>query len=191
MSNPDTPADAPAVTRRSALPTRARMLLAAGVLAAGAALVAGCTSMASPKTLAPGATEAEVVAAMGKVTGRYKFTEGGYRLEFARGPQGRETWMIDFDAAGRMVDAEQVMDLWYLNSITPGLSTEDVLARIGHPGSIRPIPRQQLSIWNYRYPTFDCLWYQISIGDDGKVISGSTGIDPQCDAGGMRAGVAK
>ena len=74
MSNPDTPADAPAAARRPALPTRARMLLAAGVLAAGAALVSGCTSMASPKTLAPGATEAEVVAAMGKVTGRYTFT---------------------------------------------------------------------------------------------------------------------
>jgi hypothetical protein len=163
------------------------------VLAVTAALVAGCAaiSSATPRALPSGASEAEVLATMGKPTGRYTFTEGGYRLEFARGPQGRETWMIDFDAAGRMVDSEQVMDLWYLSRVTPGLDTQDVLVRVGHPGSIRPIPRQQLSVWSYRYPTFDCLWYQISIGDDGKVISGSPGIDPQCDAGGMRAGVSR
>lgn len=168
-----------------------KLNLLVGALLAAALLGAGCAPMASPATLAPGATEAEVVAAMGRVTGRYAFTEGGYRLEFARGPQGRETWMVDFDASGRMVDVEQVMDLWYLTRIPPGLDANDVLARVGHPGSIRPIPRQQLSVWNYRYPTFDCLWFQIEIGDDGKVISGSTGIDPQCDAGGMRAGVAR
>lgn len=180
----------PYLLARAPIVPRARKLLALGALLAGAALVSGCISMATPKSLPPGATEAEVIAVMGQVTGRYTFTEGGYRLEFARGPQGRETWMIDFDSAGRMVDAEQVMDLWYLSRITPGLDTLEVLSRVGHPGSIRPIPRQQLSVWNYRYPTFDCLWYQISIGDDGKVISGSTGIDPQCDAGGMRAGVS-
>jgi hypothetical protein len=77
---------------------------------------------------------------------------------------------------------EQVMDLWYLTRITPGLSVEDVLMRVGHPGSTQAIKRQQLVLWNYRYPTNDCLWFQISIGDDGKVISGGQGIDPQCDA---------
>jgi hypothetical protein len=182
-----------AVTR-SNVPTRLtdrnRAMCLSLALAAAAFVVAGCAaiSSATPRSLPPGATEADVLATMGKPTGRYTFTEGGYRLEFARGPQGRETWMIDFDAAGRMVDSEQVMDLWYLSRIMPGLDAQDVLARVGHPGSIRPIPRQELSLWNYRYPTHDCLWYQITVGDDGKVIAGGTGIDPQCDPGGSRAG---
>lgn len=165
--------------------------LLAGAVLAVAAVVAGCAAMTNPKSLPAGASEAEVISAMGKVTGRYKFADGGTRLEFARGPQGRETWMMDFDAAGKLIDAQQVMDLWYLTRITPGMTTDEVLIRIGHPGSIRPIPRQELSIWNYRYPTTDCLWFQISIGDDGKVISGSQGTDPQCNAGGMRGGAAK
>jgi hypothetical protein len=183
--------DGPALERvmqRGLRPWASNRLAAA--LLACAAVAAGCASMGTPKSLPAGATEAQVVAAMGKVTGRYKFAEGGFRLEFARGPQGRETWMVDFDASGRMVDSEQVMDLWHLSRITPGLAIEDVLARVGHPGSIKPIPRQQLSIWNYRYPTNDCLWYQITIGDDGKVISGSQATDPQCDVGAMRAGVS-
>jgi len=143
---------------------------------------AGCAGY-SPKGLQLGQSEAEVVQQMGTPTGRYQLPNGGTRLEYARGPAGRETYMIDFDTAGRMVDSEQVMDLWYLTRITPGLPVEDVLMRVGHPAKIFAIPRQHLAVWNYRYPTNDCLWFQISIGDDGKVISGSQGIDPQCDAG--------
>jgi len=141
----------------------------------------GCAGY-SPKGLQPGQPEADVVAQMGRPTGRYKLPDGGTRLEFARGPAGRETYMVDFDAAGKMTDWEQVMDLWYLTRISPGLSVDDVLMRVGHPATTFPIPRQQLVVWNYRYPTNNCLWFQISIGDDGKVISGAQGIDPQCDA---------
>ena len=146
-----------------------------------ALLLTACAGY-SPKGLQPGQPETDVVKQMGTPTGRYTLPNGGTRLEFARGPAGRETYMVDFDTAGRMVDWEQVMDLWYLTRITPGLSTEDVLMRVGHPGSTIPIKRQQLVVWNYRYPTNDCLWFQISIGDDGKVISGGQGTDPQCDA---------
>lgn len=164
--------------------------LVARAMLASTIILAGCASH-SPKALTPGAPEAQVLAAMGKLTGRYTLPNGGTRLEFARGPQGRETWMIDFDAAGKMVHSEQVMDLWYLTRIEPGMTADQVLIRIGHPGEIRKIPRQALSLWNYRYPTNECLWYQISIGDDGKVLSGSQSTDPQCDAGGMRAGIAR
>ncbi len=157
---------------------------ARGLLAAFAcALALGACSGYSPKALQPGQSEAEVVQAMGTPTGRYQLPDGGTRLEYARGPAGRETYMVNFDAAGRMVDWEQVMDLWYLTRITPGMSVDEVLMRVGHPGEVRPIRRQQLVVWNYRYPTNDCLWFQISIGDDGKVISGSQGIDPKCDPG--------
>ena len=180
---------APRGARHVAWSSRRARAAAAGAIAFAIA-AAGCAGMgsATPKALAPGASEAEVVAVMGKPTGRYAFTEGGMRLEFARGPQGRETWMIDFDAAGKMVDSEQVMDLWYLTRIEPGMTVEQVLSRVGHPGSVQAIPRQKLSLWNYRYPTNDCLWYQISMGDDGKVVTGSQGIDPQCDPGDARAG---
>jgi len=155
--------------------------LGAFALVCALLVLAGCAGY-SPKGLPTGASEAEVIKQMGPPTGRYKLPSGGTRLEFARGPQGRETFMVDFDTAGAMVDWEQVMDLWYLTRITPGLTTEEVLMRVGRPGSTVPIKRQQLVVWNYRYPTNDCLWFQISIGDDGRVISGSQGIDPQCDA---------
>jgi hypothetical protein len=150
-------------------------------VASSLVFLAGCAGY-SPKGLQPGQSEAEVIRQMGQPTGRYTLPDGNTRLEYARGPAGRETYMIDFDSSGRMVDWEQVMDLWYLTRITPGMSVDEVLIRVGPPALKQPIRRQQLVVWNYRYPTNDCLWFQISIGDDGKVISGSQGIDPQCDA---------
>jgi len=148
----------------------------------------GCAGY-SPKGLQPGQPEAAVIQQMGPPTARYALPNGGSRLEYARGPAGHETYMVDFDTDGRMVDWEQVMDLWYLTRITPGMSEEDVLIRVGHPASTMPIKRQQLVVWNYRYPTNDCLWFQISVGDDGKVISGAQGIDPRCDPGDLRGGL--
>lgn len=144
-------------------------------------LLVACAGLASPEGLPIGATESQVIASMGPPTGRYALPGGGTRLEFARGPQGKETYMVDFDAAGGSTVWDQVLTPQHFMSLEPGISSEEVLMRIGHPGSTRAYPRQRLTVWNYRYPTFECLWYQVSIGDDGKFISAAQGIDPQCD----------
>lgn len=149
--------------------------------AAVALVVAGCAGY-SPSGLTPGLSEAEVVQRMGPPTARYALPAGGTRLEYWRGPAGRETYMVDFDTAGRMVDWEQVMDLWYLTRVTAGLTSQDVLMRVGHPVETKFYPRQQVAVWSYRYPTNDCLWFQISLDADGRVISGGQATDPQCDA---------
>lgn len=147
----------------------------------GAALLAACASSSSPQGLPVGATEAQVIAKMGPPTGRYALPGGGTRLEFARGPQGRETYMVDFDAAGGSTVWDQVLTPQNFMSLEYGISSEEVLMRIGHPGSMRSFPRMGLTVWNYRYPTHNCLWYQVSISDDGKFLGAANTIDPQCD----------
>jgi len=161
----------------SALPGFRRWIALCSV---AAVLLVGCAST-SLDGLPVGATEAQVIAKLGPPTGRYKLPSGGSRLEFARGPQGKVTYMVDFDAAGGSVVWDQVMTPQHFLSLEYGMSSEEVLMRIGHPGSTRAYPRQQLTVWNYRYPTFDCLWYQVSIGDDGKFLGAANTTDPQCD----------
>ncbi len=173
------------------MPVRLRNALGACACALMVGGIGGCAGY-SPKGLQPGQSEADVVQQMGTPTGRYTLPEGGTRLEFARGPAGYSTYMVDFDTAGRMVDWEQVMDLWYLWRIEPGLTTQDVLMRVGHPVSMQRFPRQQVEVWNYRYNAADCrLWFQITIGFDGKVISGGQGNDPRCDPGDARGGLGR
>lgn len=146
-----------------------------------AALLSACAASSTPQGLPTGATEAQVVARMGPPTGRYALPNGGTRLEFARGPQGKVTYMVDFDAAGGSVIWDQVLTPQTFLSLEYGMSGEEVLMRIGHPGSTRSFPRQGLTVWNYRYPTYNCLWYQVSISDDGKFLGAANTTDPQCD----------
>lgn len=157
-----------------------RKLLAGFTCALMLSVLASCAAF-SPQNLPLGLSHVEVIHAMGPPTGHYDLADGKSRLEFARGPAAQETYMVDFDATGRMISWKQVLNLQHFSEIEPGTTAQELLMRIGHPGSTITIARQQLVLWNYRYPTNDCLWYQFSVGYDGRVISGSTGIDPRCD----------
>ena len=58
----------------------------------------------------PGAARDEVLRAWGAPTARYGLPEGAERLEYATGPFGRTTWMVDISAAGRVQQARQVLN---------------------------------------------------------------------------------
>lgn len=148
------------------------------VLLSATLLLAAC---ATP--LPPAATpKADVLKAWGLPTATYTLAQGGERLEYATGPWGRMTWMIDLDAAGRVTQARQVLseaEFFQLQSAT-GLSAQDVLRWIGSPGQRRGA-RGGGQTWTWRYPTNDCLWFQASITADGQLNGAAFGIDPTCD----------
>jgi hypothetical protein len=159
------------------------------VVAAATATVAGCAALAPPP--APGQSEAEVLKRFGTPTGRYALAHAAQRLEFATGPFGRETWMVDLDAAGRVTAAVQVLTDTNLADFQSQLarrplgarmSREELLRTLGRPGERRSGGWQGGEVWSWRYPTNDCLWFQVSIGDDGFVRDGAFGTDPTCDA---------
>ena len=128
--------------------------------------------------------EADVLKAWGTPTARYALPGGGQRLEYATGPSGRQTWMIDISAAGRTSGARQVLSDTAFMDIQqrPGLRAEEVLLELGSPGERRGA-RGGGQTWTWRYPTNDCLWFQVTIDTDiDKVRAAGYGIDPRCDA---------
>ena len=50
--------------------------------------------------ISTGQTADEVVRAIGQPTARYAFPNGGQRLEYASGPYGKTTYMVDLDPPG-------------------------------------------------------------------------------------------
>ena len=72
-------------------------------MALSALLLAGCAQLPP----APGTAADEVRRTWGTPTGTHALAAGGTRLEYATGPYGRTTWMIDLDAAGRVQQARQ------------------------------------------------------------------------------------
>lgn len=151
---------------------------------AAAVLAAGCAAFAPPD-LRPGLGEAEVLARMGTPTARHAMPAGTTRLEFATGPYGRTTWMVDLDAAGRLVAAEQVLTEDFLSRFqarAEGMTADELRRTLGTPGERRGAGWVGGETWSWRYVTNDCLWFQVSLGRDGRVTGSGFAIDPICDA---------
>lgn len=145
----------------------------------GAAVLLGACATPVP----PAATSrADVLRAWGPPTAIYALPQGGERLEYATGPWGKQTWMIDLDAAGRVTQARQVLteaELFRLQS-AQGLKADDVLRWIGSPGERRKA-RGGGQLWSWRYDTNDCLLFQASLSAGGELQGGAFNVDPTCD----------
>ena len=156
------------------------ILRSAGSGAAAAALLGGCASTYGPQSLGSGATINETLAKMGSPTARYA-REGGERVEFARGPYGKHTYMLDFDAQGRLAHWDQVLTEQNFNTVREGETREQVLLAIGHPSDIRALPVQGRTLWSYRYDAVFCKWFQVGLDASNKVVDTGYGPDPLCD----------
>lgn len=162
-----------------AAPPRTRRLAAWGLLGA-LTLLAACTTPLP----APGTPREAVLQAWGVPTGRYALPDGGERLEYAAGPFGRTTWMIDLDAAGRARSTTQVLNETHfvdLMARAPGMTREQVLLELGRPGETQVVGWQGSTLWSWRYPTNDCLLFQVQFDRDGKATSAGYNVDRRCD----------
>ena len=145
------------------------------------ALLAAACSGYGPGALRPGAGTADAVAQMGPPTGRHPLPDGGERLEFARGPYGLHTYMLDFDADGRLRRTEQVLTEENFLALQIGMSKAEVLSRIGRPSQASYLPRQRHQLWSYRYVTPFCIWFQVSLDEADRVAELGHNLDPRCD----------
>ena len=150
--------------------------------AAVLALTLGCAGLEPANSLRIGDAEQQVVSLMGAPTGRYVMPDGTQRLEFARGPAGRTTFMVDFDANGRVRVAEQVLNAATFARVVEGLSGAELQRLIGRPGH-RQREWRDKQTWSWRYPTNDCLWFRVTLSPDGRTTGGGAYMpDPECDA---------
>jgi len=150
------------------------------VIASLVGLLAACAGYAPPDDMRAGMTEAEVVQAMGPPTGRYQLPEGPVRLEFARGPYGRHTYMVDLDGQGRVLQWDQVLDRRHFEVVTPGMTKDQLLRFIGRPSEVMGMMRNG-QIWSWRYYNTDCLWWQAQLDAQGVVTAAGYGSMPGCD----------
>src|SRR5262245_60664498 len=130
-----------------------------------------------------GRSEAELITVKGQPTGRYELAGGQQRLEFARGPQGRQTFMADMDADGRVIRFEQVLDVQRFALVRPGATRDGVLRTIGQPSDRAPLRDGEM--WAWRYANRHCVWYQIELDAHGVVKATGYTPEPGChDAAG-------
>ena len=148
-----------------------------------ACLMSACTSY-GPNALAPGSSLEAATRAMGAPTGESTLPGGGRRLEFARGPYGKHTYMLDFDDQGRLLRWEQVLVEARFNTIRSGMDAAEVRAQLGRASYQYMVGwHEKQTVWAYRYETPFCQWFQVGINAQGKVVDTAYGSDPMCEAG--------
>ena len=138
--------------------------------AAAALLLAACAGSHSLKSLEPGTPQAEVRRALGEPTGQYPGPNGTHRLEYATGPGGLHTYMVDIDAEGRMTRWQQVMDRVHFDTIRVGMSREELLYRIGRPAETSGLPYQNRTVFSYRFEEPFCPWFHVKLNPRGEVV---------------------
>lgn len=157
-----------------------RMQWCGGLVAAAAAVLAGCAGY-SPGDLAPGTPVSDVMARMGQPTNQYPQPDGSRRLEYARGPYGKHTYMIDVNPQGQVTGWQQVLTEKNFEALPVGMPESELLYRLGRPSDAMSIPRRGERVWSYRYDAIFCQWFQVSLDNAGRVTSTGYGVDPLCD----------
>ena len=143
---------------------------------------AACTLMRPPASLPPGTSIADARQTLG-AGDEYPLPDGGTRLSF---PRGKDTYMLDFDASGHLVQSQQVLNLQTFATIQAGMPQAEVLTRLGRPAWVFPVGYQKLQIMNYRFGGLegDCMVFQVSISNaTGNVTEAGTRADPRCSVG--------
>ena len=172
--------------RRVMLVRHAALAGAAGLANAAAVAVAVLTAACAMPTVSAGEAREGVLSRWGAPTARYAMSGGAERLEYATGPFGRMTWMIDIDAGGRVTASSQVLNEAHFADFqgrAPGMSRAALLRELGRPGEVMGAGLRGGELWSWRYPTNDSLWFQVEIDTAAdKVRAGGYGIDWVCDA---------
>ncbi len=140
-----------------------------------AAALAGCAGVA---TLAPNASQAEVRTAWGAPTLQAK-TANGERWTYSTAPMGRQVWLLDFDASGRLTSRVQGLTIGRIVQVQNGLTQTEVEALLGPSyWSLRYPFRQDELVHVYRFDdilTPMCFY----VGYNDKAVVTSTGMQEE------------
>jgi hypothetical protein len=74
----------------------------------------------------------------------------------------------------------QVLDEKNFARIKPGMHRDEVVATIGESKAVFGLARERGYVWNYRYVTPHCFWFQIEFANDDTVRSKGYGQPPEC-----------
>jgi hypothetical protein len=144
------------------------------------ALACGLTGCASQAPLSPGFSTVEVRQRWGEPTSRHVLPQGGIRWEYAKGPEGAVTYMVDFDRNERLATVGQVLTEATFATIAAGQTEEAVRRTIGRPSNVASAGLRGGLIWSYRYETTFCQWFQVVFDADRRVRETGFGNDPRC-----------
>ncbi|MFX1672662.1 outer membrane protein assembly factor BamE [Paraburkholderia sp. A2WS-5] len=77
--------------------------------------------------------------------------DGAQRLEYPRGPNGLTTWMLDFDANGKLVAMTQALTAGNIAQVVPGMTQDEVRRLLGKPATIAKYALSHEEVWSWHW----------------------------------------
>lgn len=142
-----------------------------------------CTACApfGPERLQKGDMEPQVLQVMGKPTAIHVLPASSMpavrRLEYARGPWGQVTFMVDLDSAAHVVRIEQVLTTANFERIQIGQWTKEEVRRTFGPPAETGRVHNGNETWSYRYQDIWNLMYHVYFDETGRVTRAHQGPD--------------
>lgn len=159
-----------------------------GWLCALLAFAGGCDYFAQ-KELQPGvSTVDDVRHLMGKPVTIWEENDGSQVLEYSRGPEGSETWMVEIGADGRYRGMSDARSAAQLERVRAGMSRDDLRRLLGKPDEEERFPARHETVWTWRVKTAagtDTEMFHAHLSPEGQVLRTSRTPDPKrINAGG-------
>jgi len=164
--------------RKHRIMPRSRYCLLVATLLAAALLLSACAGYA-PNNRMLGHSREQVVQIMGPPSTELTTPEGKVMM-FPRGPFGKHTYFVYLNFDGEVKRWEQVLDEKNFARIKPGMHRDEVVTTIGESKAMFSLARDRGYVWNYRYVTPHCFWFQIEFASDDTVRSTGYGQPPEC-----------
>lgn len=125
----------------------------------------------------PGTTRDAVIARLGKPT-RVVPLANGERLQYSLQPFGQYAWMVDLDAAGKVLQSRQVLTAAEFQRIVPGQWTRaDVEREFGPPARIDGVTSWKGPIMTYRWNDGSDMFYWVYLDERNMVQRAHPGME--------------
>ena len=145
---------------------------AAFALAAATLVLAACAHPSNSLDIAPGTPRDQVIARAGQPVRVVPLPDGGQRLQYTLQPFGRYAFMVDVDAAGRVVRSRQVLTAQEFARIEPGQWTRAAVEReFGPPAQVDGVANWNGPIMMYRWKELggSDMFYYVYLDPQGVV----------------------
>ncbi|MEX3693418.1 outer membrane protein assembly factor BamE [Paraburkholderia sp. BR14263] len=77
--------------------------------------------------------------------------DGSERLEYPRGPNGLNTYMLDFGPDGRLISITQALTADNIAKVMPGMTQDDVRRLLGKPATVAQYALSHETVWSWHW----------------------------------------
>jgi hypothetical protein len=159
--------------------SRGRSAASAFGAVAATLVLAAC---GTPAQIAPGASEADVIARAGRPDAVHPLPGSARRYEYVIGRWQQQKYMVDLDASNRVSAVAQVLTWDNFMRLRAGIdTTETVLREFGVPYYKRHFALTNTTVWHYPYRESGAFDSEIGVYFDAKgvVRKVESGPDPR------------